>query len=467
MKKNAFYMLPLTMAIMTLMNGCSLVGHKDQAMKETIEQIREAAGTTGEPGISDRPGINAVTVSNDAVLDLRPMKSSDVMPKVTLKNFSSTNATLEQILMLAFSDSGVSYKLDYEGAPLQSMITSISGFNGTLDQLLQVMSDGMGFFYHYDKSMNLVTISPMQTFAVSLPPVPDAYPSILKIIQKLGANTPIVDESTSQMIFTANRSALKRIDGYLDMMRANLSLLHYEVYIMQVSLERGGELGIRWNDFSLANGKLKGLTSGTAGAASGGAFTTQFVFSNQNFSMDTLLNFLSTQGETQALSQPRIDAISGFPAKLEVVNNEKYVSKIGVAPSVAGSAPVKTVETADLETGLTFSVLGNYRDDTVFTELKLNFSTGAIGQLIDLGDGKVNLPRQQSRKLETKVRVKPGEIAVLSGLIQDDMITNSSGIPFISGTIPTSRAEAFSRKELVIILKPSVTLFNKRNLGEW
>ena len=65
------------------------------------------------------------------------------------------------------------------------------------------------------------------------------------------------------------------------------------------------------------------------------------------------------------------------------------------------------------------------------------------------------------REMESVLRIGSGQLAVLGGLMQDDVRKDSDGVPWLSesglfGDLFTSRNNQFTKTELVIFLRPWV-----------
>lgn len=78
----------------------------------------------------------------------------------------------------------------------------------------------------------------------------------------------------------------------------------------------------------------------------------------------------------------------------------------------------------------------------------------------NLGE-KSYIPEIQTREMESMLRLIDGEIAVMGGLMSDEMSNSTDAVPFLSkipgiGTFFTQRNDAKTKHELVIFLKPTV-----------
>ena len=71
------------------------------------------------------------------------------------------------------------------------------------------------------------------------------------------------------------------------------------------------------------------------------------------------------------------------------------------------------------------------------------------------------VPEIQTREMESMLRLSDGEIAVMGGLMQDDLTNTTDTVPGISrfpglGLLFNSHNDTAKKTELVILLKPTV-----------
>jgi general secretion pathway protein D len=92
----------------------------------------------------------------------------------------------------------------------------------------------------------------------------------------------------------------------------------------------------------------------------------------------------------------------------------------------------------------------------VFMEIVQEVSTPASGAPTVGGN-----PSIDRRNLSTEVAVQSGETIMLAGLINDETVTGSSGVPGLSrlpviGALFGSQGQSNDREEVVILITPTV-----------
>ena len=242
-----------------------------------------------------------------------------------------------------------------------------------------------------------------------------------------------------------------------------------EAKIMEVTLNDDYQQGIEWNsvlghvgstdiEFS-TNGTI---TGNTISAAIGGL--TGIGFQNADFS--GVINLLSTQGNVQVLSSPRITATNNQKAVIKVGEDEYFVTEVS-STITTGTATTTTpeVELTPFFSGIALDVTPQIDSDgEVILHVHPSVTlTDEQTKTIRIGGDDYTLPLAQSsvRESDTIIRAKTGEIVVIGGLIETRKTDLESKTPLL-GDIPIvgelfkTKAEKTQKKELVIMLKPVV-----------
>ncbi len=468
----------LAMASILLLNGCASFPRP-----LTAPQI----AATGAPDTR-----TVVDAGSDANLDidtgfgsedlfmLKPIVESARLPNVQLNGLSVTESGVYDALRLVLKDSGIA--LNIEGGTRGSeRFGSISAFDvkGSLTEVLDNLSESIGFFYSYRK--NTLFIQQEQQFVVELPPAlsEDNAAGLTNTLQFLGAKDPYIDRLNRSLVFKTNRPSLAKIESYLQKIRDTRSLIIYDVNIFQVDLKDNSDTGIQWNKLAwagtpglAANPPVNGLANGNGGGNStatqnttpiGNAATAGLtslglglVLSSSRFSIDMLINFLQTQGNVKAISRPRLAVISGTKGSLRVGQSLTYVSKVGT--NFSTSINQVTTETKDLKTGLDLALFGDFSDNTVYTRVGLAISEiVSLNKFTALGTD-LTLPTTADREINTVIRARPGDMILLGGIT-----INRDASDVRRGITQNGTADSVSRSELVLALKAKVVYFRGKN----
>jgi len=242
-----------------------------------------------------------------------------------------------------------------------------------------------------------------------------------------------------------------------------------EAKIMEVTLNDDYQQGVKWDKvlgsigssdltFSTAGGIAGNIISGTIGG------TSSLSFNNDDFS--GVIDLLSTQGNVQVLSSPRITATNNQKAVIKVGEDEYFVTDIS-STTTTGTSTTTTpeIDLTPFFSGIALDVTAQIAEnDEVILHVHPSVTlTNAQSKVIKFDGEEIILPLAQSsvRESDTIIRAKSGEIVVIGGLIETRKVDMESKTPLL-GDIPIfgelfkSKSETTQKKELVIMLKPIV-----------
>lgn len=243
-----------------------------------------------------------------------------------------------------------------------------------------------------------------------------------------------------------------------------------EARIIEVSLSDEYQQGINWNQIVANAGSTEFVFSTTAGnignsisSVLGGV--TSLSFLNEDFT--GVLSLLSTQGNVQVLSSPRVTATNNQKAVIKVGDDEYFVTDVSNQNTItSGSTTVSpNIELTPFFSGIALDVTPQI-DEEGGVLLHVHPSvieTAEQEKVITLNEEEFVLPLAQSniRESDTVIHAKSGEIVVIGGLMQSMVTEQQSKTPLL-GDIPLlgelfkSKRDREIKKELVILLKPTV-----------
>ncbi|MEW5882303.1 MAG: type II and III secretion system protein [Pseudomonadota bacterium] len=197
-------------------------------------------------------------------------------------------------------------------------------------------------------------------------------------------------------------------------------------------------------------------------------------------SVTAAVQLLESFGRTRVLSSPKVSVLNNQTALIKVVDNFVYFTlNANYTPATASAAATFTVSSTPntVPVGFLMNVTPQIGDDD---EIVLNLRptiSRLIGYVEDPGvaltvalarQGGTNLPdirsrvpQIQTREMESIIRVRDGEIAVLGGLMRDsvergdDAVPGAADLPVV-GELFRYRNRRASKSELVIFLRPTI-----------
>jgi MSHA biogenesis protein MshL len=243
-----------------------------------------------------------------------------------------------------------------------------------------------------------------------------------------------------------------------------------EARIIEVSLSDGYQQGINWSQILASSGSTDFQFS-TSGGSIGDSVSaaigniTSLSFINKDFS--GVLSLLSTQGNVQVLSSPRVTAVNNQKAVIKVGDDEYFVTDVSSQSTISSSTTsvVPNIELTPFFSGIALDVTPQIdKNGGVLLHVHPSvIETREQEKVVTLNQEQFILPLAQSniRESDTIIHAKSGEIVVIGGLMQSIISETESKTPFIGdipffGNLFKSKRQTEVKKELVILLKPTV-----------
>lgn len=295
--------------------------------------------------------------------------------------------------------------------------------------------------------------------------------SLMKMIGDDDGRAVLVSPQAGLVTVRAYPDELTAIRRFLDASEQSLTRqVVIEARILEVDLSDEYQQGINWSNIAASIGDTNisfATTPGNLGnvvsTALGGL--TGITVENQDFT--SVINLLDTQGDVQTLSSPRVTAVNNQKAVIKVGDDEYFVTDISSQNTITASSTsiVPDIELTPFFSGIALDVTPQI-DESGNILLHVNPSvieTEEQEKIVTLNQEQIVLPLAQStiRESDTIVRATSGEIVVIGGLMQSVKQQTESKTPLLGdipylGNLFKNKKEVESKKELVILLKPTV-----------
>ena len=252
-----------------------------------------------------------------------------------------------------------------------------------------------------------------------------------------------------------------------------------EATIVEVQLNQNFQKGIDWNylqsdnpQLAIAQGAGQQAIDAVTGAlmpiagpaiVAGQLFTAAF----REGGFTGTLRLLETFGTIKVVSSPKLSVLNNQTALLKVVDNLVYFTvRANVSQSQFNVVNTFTSTPNTVSVGFVMSVTPQIgKDDSVLLNLRPTISRTIGPGKQDPNPQLVNvpsfIPEIQTREMESLIRVNNGEIAVMGGLMQDDVdnrnatVPGAASLPLI-GYLFQQRNETARKTELVVFVRPVV-----------
>jgi general secretion pathway protein D len=288
------------------------------------------------------------------------------------------------------------------------------------------------------------------------------------------AASVIVNPEAGIIVVRATARQHEKVQEYIDQVLVNSRRqVLIEATIAEVRLEDKYQQGIDWTrlrtnsaGFSMRQntgpGTLPGFDPATRTFQTGNSFVLNYFA--PGLDIMATLKFLETFGNVKVLSSPKLSVLNNQTAMLKVVDNIVYFDVKTDAASTTGNTsypPTTTATAKSVAIGLVMSVTPQVSDTG---SILLNVRP-TISRLLNFKPDPTlpanTVPQIQTREMESMLRLTDGEIAVMGGLMYDELNNNTDAVPFLSklpglGTLFTGRDDKTIKGELVVLLKPTI-----------
>ena len=308
------------------------------------------------------------------------------------------------------------------------------------------------------------------------------------------------DEATNSIIIKATGGQLQTMREVIDKLDIRRPQVFVETVIAEVSLSQAANLGVTWgaggpNNISsgTTSTDASGNTTTTGGSTGVGnlinrdspnqiigtaAINTAFELGTggltyslldfKKYNLDIVINALRADTNSNILSTPTILTLDNEEAEIVVGQEVPFVTgrfnnginNINNGTNQNGNAintgtGFQTIERKDV--GIKLKIKPQISDgNTIQLEVLQEISSVAETAI----DGQADLITNR-RSIEATVQVDDGQVIVLGGLIQDDIVDTVNWVPILGkipilGALFRSKSKTAVKRNLMVFLKPRI-----------
>ena len=313
----------------------------------------------------------------------------------------------------------------------------------------------------------------------------DLRQTVMSIVGGGAGRSVVVDRHAGLVIVRAMPGELRDVEAYLSDAQESLQRqVILETKIIEVRLNDSFQAGIDWAALS-SNGNVLAATTGIINGrnvildslsdldlSENTNVTNLFALGTRSSNFAALIRLLSTQGEVQVLSSPRVSTVNNQKAVIKVGTDEFFVTDISsnTVSNVSGTTTSPDITLTPFFSGIALDVTPQISEnDEVILHIHPSI-TEVVDQTkeITLGSETLRLPLAFStvREADTVVRALNGQVVVIGGLMQNISSNDDAGLPGVSdipavGSLFKQQSKRNNRSELVILLRPIVVGSNK------
>ena len=296
----------------------------------------------------------------------------------------------------------------------------------------------------------------------------------------LAANV-IANSETGVISVRATNKQHEKVQEFIDkVMGSAKKQVLIEATIVEVTLSDGYKAGIDWSRLGTLGsagfvfsqvlgpqvGAVVSAASITRNADSPGIIAG---YTNGKRGILSSVQLLEQFGNTKVLSSPKLMVLNNQTAVLKVVDNLVYFtvqSQISQSASGVAGTNLQSVTTTPntVPVGVVMSVTPQIND---MGNVNINVRPTITSLIRYVPDPNPQIPTNagipeiRTREMESLLQIGSGNIAVLGGLMQDEIKNNTDSVPGLSrvpgvGKIFQGKNDSNIKTELVIFLRPTV-----------
>ncbi len=271
------------------------------------------------------------------------------------------------------------------------------------------------------------------------------------------------DPNTNSLIVCDTRDYLDKILTQVKKIDRRPKQIMVEVVILDVQLEDDTEIGINWDilsDKTYDIGYRQNFTTSRLGSTvesadtigNATAFNTTGLggeFSIISGTVRNIIHLIQEKRDAQIIASPRAMMVSGQSAKISAVEEIPYTE----VSDTAGGGSMTSTE---------FKNVGiNLRVTAIVTDGNDIFLTVNTEQNVKTGESSGGVPVVDTRKANTALLLRDGQIVVMGGLRRQEEIVKVYKIPILGdlpfiGELFKKTSTEIKNSELTVLLSPHI-----------
>ena len=268
-----------------------------------------------------------------------------------------------------------------------------------------------------------------------------------------------IHEPTKTIIVEETPENMAKVENIINQWDRKPEQVLIEAKILEVTLTDDMSFGVNWSkilgDVRVGTGNFSRAVMPTSTPISPipstengtltGIFANMITAAGTGRQFSAAIDALQTRTKINILSTPKILAIHGKPAKVQVGGQQGYK----VTTTNEG---VSTESVEFIDTGTILDITPFIDDDNVMLEVKPSIRSARIEE---------GVPVVNSTEVSTWLTAKDGETLFIGGLIQDSNTKTREAVPCLGGipgvgAVFGSTTRGIGKTELVILITPNI-----------
>ena len=394
------------------------------------------------------------------------------------------------------------------GAQWTDSTKMIVNYKGPISGLLDEVSNRFGIWWKYEKNEIYFYKYITKTFVLySLPTNPslsvsvggsggsssisqsssvdgmDMWANIQSTISSMitSDSNLVMDKGAGTITLTATPTDIKRVAKFINEQNQRVSKqVAISVKVIQVNINNTDQYSLDLSATFNKRGSIKQISGNTAGQIDNPLSDLTMGISSSRWSVDAAMQALSQEGQTNLVTSGTVTTMNNKPAPIQVVKTQNYISQITKTNSGDSGTYDISVETEEIETGFTMSVLPRILDHgriLMFFNLTLSdllsldavSVSGGSSSSSDSGDSGdsdssdgdseyIQNPVIETRGFTQEVAMKSGETLILAGYERVEDTTDKKGVGNPKNTLLGGAQSAQKDRTILVIMLTPVVL---------
>ncbi len=260
-----------------------------------------------------------------------------------------------------------------------------------------------------------------------------------------------VDPLGNRIVFTGTTTEYEKFIRLLEQLDTPAPEVLIEVQIAEVTIGDATNSGVEFafNEIGGTTGTRGNLSTSSLGRGTAGINSRIL---SGDFQAD--INAFASNRRVKVLSKPVLVARSGGAAEIQVGTDVPIITSQG-ASGTQGAGGVSDIlqNISYRKTGILLSF-----EPIVFSQDRIDLTISQeVSSTVDVTNSSISSPTISNRSINTQLSLEDGSTAILGGLIQDNVIREEKGVPFLKdipavGQVFSTDSYSYDRTELVVLI---------------
>ena len=276
----------------------------------------------------------------------------------------------------------------------------------------------------------------------------------------------VIDKGNGTITLTATPTDIKRVAKFVTEQNNRVSKqIAISVKVIQLTINNEDKYGLDLKAVFKPSGSIKNIAASTAGTIDNALSNLSMGISSKRWDVDAAMSALSQEGQANLVTSGTVTTMNNKPAPIQVVKTQNYISDVTKTNSGDSDSYDISVETEEIETGFTMSVLPRILDHgRILMFFNLTLADLLSLESVNIGGGKegegefIQNPVIETRGFTQEVAMKSGETLILAGYERVEDSTDKKGVGSPENNLLGGSSSAKKARTILVIMLTPVVL---------